>query len=498
MEALFEYLLKVSLALVPFYLVYLLVFKRFTFFALNRYYLLLALATCLAIPFVDSGFLSSFNFIQSIQLSTGLQVENIDISNNKAILTSKGAAKPFNWQLFKTIVYLLGATVTLMLVLKNLYRIRSLIINCIAKKKDHNLTIVYIQGALSSASFFNVVFINNKALTLNDEALIIAHEKLHYQQLHSLDILCIELLKIFFWFNPLIYFYKKSLAEVHEFEVDEMATNKETRKEYASLLLNLAYEQHLSITHSFSVKPLSSRVKMLFKPKTHTMKRFAYLLFFPIAITVAISCQENKEIDNTGPIRTFNVDNENIGKNPLVLIDGKEYSADVLTKIDPEKIQGSTTYEQGYAVKKHGEKAKDGLIELDTRNGSFTFDNEHDRELVIKQIQKELALPKDHFLSKYTYEGRDGKEYEKIICKTSKGSVSSSHISGTKARFFLDGIENSEAEISSLSKDVVEKIKNISVNDAVFNFYTSPPPPPAAPAAFSTPPPPPPMEPKSK
>ena len=64
---------------------------------------------------------------------------------------------------------------------------------------------------------------------------------LHIQQLHTFDIIFIELASIVFWFNPLMKYLKRSIQEIHEFIVDEkIAGVGQDRKDYAELLLNLA------------------------------------------------------------------------------------------------------------------------------------------------------------------------------------------------------------------------------------------------------------------
>ena len=47
------------------------------------------------------------------------------------------------------------------------------------------------------------------------------HELVHVNQKHTIDILFIEVLKVFFWFNPLFIFYKKAIQLNHEFLADE-------------------------------------------------------------------------------------------------------------------------------------------------------------------------------------------------------------------------------------------------------------------------------------
>ncbi len=49
---------------------------------------------------------------------------------------------------------------------------------------------------------------------------MVAHERTHIRQGHSLDILLIQLAAIAQWFNPFIWLYKRSLKELHEYLAD--------------------------------------------------------------------------------------------------------------------------------------------------------------------------------------------------------------------------------------------------------------------------------------
>lgn len=71
-------------------------------------------------------------------------------------------------------------------------------------------------------SFLNYVFVSRQeyeAGRIDNELFI--HEKAHITQKHSLDILFAEFLQMVFWFNPIIYLYKKAIRLNHEFLADQ-------------------------------------------------------------------------------------------------------------------------------------------------------------------------------------------------------------------------------------------------------------------------------------
>ena len=55
---------------------------------------------------------------------------------------------------------------------------------------------------------------------------------------------------------------------------------------------------------------------------------------------------------------------DNNNKRPLILVYGKEINADEMNKIDPSSIEGVTILKDEQAVKKYGDKGKDGVVEI--------------------------------------------------------------------------------------------------------------------------------------
>jgi beta-lactamase regulating signal transducer with metallopeptidase domain len=84
-----------------------------------------------------------------------------------------------------------------------------------------NYRLVILPEKNQSFSFFNLVFMSSSAAQTDQSNQILQHEMAHAQQWHSLDIMIIQLVKIFQWFNPFIYLTEKSLQETHEYLADE-------------------------------------------------------------------------------------------------------------------------------------------------------------------------------------------------------------------------------------------------------------------------------------
>ncbi|UKB79840.1 M56 family metallopeptidase [Chryseobacterium sp. MEBOG07] len=99
---------------------------------------------------------------------------------------------------------------------------------------------------------------------------IFLHEKTHIEQKHSIDVLFLNILKIFTWFNPVLFLYKKAVITNHEFLADEAVMKSNYNiKEYQSLILEeILSHQNPPLTHSFNFNNTKKRFIMMKTKKT--------------------------------------------------------------------------------------------------------------------------------------------------------------------------------------------------------------------------------------
>src|SRR5690606_10220779 len=89
-------------------------------------------------------------------------------------------------------------------------------------------------------SFFHIIHVDPE---VKNYAKVLAHEKVHVEQFHSVDILLMELLKIFNWFNPVVYLLCRSTKLNHEYIADARTAEYDlNRIQYAESLLSQAIE----------------------------------------------------------------------------------------------------------------------------------------------------------------------------------------------------------------------------------------------------------------
>ncbi|RZL28910.1 MAG: hypothetical protein EOO96_20355, partial [Pedobacter sp.] len=283
---LLTYLLKVSACTVLFFAFYLLVLRRLTFFKTNRFYLLVTLLLSFIIPTLNFTIerevpAAAVVFDQPTIVNREKEVAQIQIPNQ--IAYSPIAEESFDW--YAVLPYLYFGIVACLLFIAT-WRILQLVKHTKnGAERINGLKIVSKTNGFTNCSFFNYVFIDNKSLTEAELQVLLKHEQVHAQQLHSVDKVLLIIAKAFLWFNPVVYLYDKALEQAHEYEADEATSQSFGTEQYANLLLRLAIaKSEMPLVHNFVKSPIKARIKMLFNSKSKNMKKLMYLLAVPVGL----------------------------------------------------------------------------------------------------------------------------------------------------------------------------------------------------------------------
>lgn len=275
MEKFFAYLLSVNLLLVLQVVYYRLLLARQRRFQWNRAYLLGGMVAALVLPLlhweVVPPSLPDPSFIRTLPAIV--------------IHPSQPVASPAStWTIWDVGVVLYGTGVAFFLgslLIRNLAIVRLIL----SGQRIHHQGYTLVMGAddIGPASYFRFIFWNERCeLDSQSAAVAMAHERCHSRELHSLDLLGVELMKTFCWFNPAAYLLRKDLRETHEYLADQAALQVAGLDGIKRLLLMRQFgARHLSIANHF-YSPIKARIQML----TETTKRKAlvqYLLIVPLA-----------------------------------------------------------------------------------------------------------------------------------------------------------------------------------------------------------------------
>ncbi len=133
-------------------------------------------------------------------------------------------------------------------------------------------------------SFFTWIFLpGNTDVELRD--CMYLHEAVHRRQWHSLDVSLVNVLKVVFWFNPLILLMQVGLKDCHEYEADFETSSKVGAGKYANALVSTSFglKAIMPIVHPFgSVRNIKTRIHMLHSSKS---PRFAWLWMVALCVS---------------------------------------------------------------------------------------------------------------------------------------------------------------------------------------------------------------------
>ncbi len=278
METFMLYLIKSSLLLSLLIIFYRLTFKKETYFLLNRIFLLVSIvSSVLFFPFLQTVNAISINSIQQV-----VTLREIVLS---PIVVSADESSTIDWLSIIMNIYMIIVAVLFIRLLFQITQIIRLYLKSASNKAISNH--IYTDDH-PPFSFFNLIFINSKS-NLNDIDKIIAHEQVHAKQCHTIDILLVEIVCILHWFNPIVWWYRTSIREVHEYIADQGVISLGYEKQgYQSLLLSVATGLKLLMPENNFNSLIKKRIIMMTKSKSKGISLAKYLLIIPMFIILCL------------------------------------------------------------------------------------------------------------------------------------------------------------------------------------------------------------------
>lgn len=266
-------LLQILVFQLLFLVVYDLFLKKETFFNLNRIYLLLTPILSVVLPFVSIGFIQ-----QNIPQEFYAQMPAVILGET----ASKTGSTSLLWFMSLKNLWTIGMIVSTLIFCYKIFKIIKLKRSGTTKYVDGN-RLTMLPKTDTAFSFFNTIYLGENISEENKEN-IIAHEKTHVQQKHSLDLLYFELLRIVFWFNPLVYIFQNRISTLHEYIVDAEISRRTSKKDYYQNLLSEVFQtEKISFVNTFYKKSLiKNRITMLEKSKSSKNRMMKYLLMLPL------------------------------------------------------------------------------------------------------------------------------------------------------------------------------------------------------------------------
>lgn len=352
-----EFLLKSAITMTVLLVIYYLLFEKEKMHKFNRFYLLGALVFSLAVPFITVATYIEQIPTEPVTASSLTAVKSTPIKEATDYLFYTG------WALYTLVTFLFA----LRFIRNIVFFIRKTSNNPTVKMKG--ATLVLLDEKVLPHTFLNYIFVNRDEYETNRiEKELYTHEYTHVIQKHTLDILFIETLKVFFWFNPMLYFYKKAIQLNHEFLADQkvIATTANTIY-YQNLLLEKAnIRTTFSIASNLTFSLTKKRLLMMTKTTSATKAGLLKLAVTPVlGALMILLCTKTIAQERIKPseFQPSNLEVTTVTKSEL----------DSLQKTDPVKYKGK---------KSDFMKTKISYVEeKDKHKNSVSFEKKHEYTL---------------------------------------------------------------------------------------------------------------------
>ncbi|AYN03617.1 M56 family metallopeptidase [Flavobacterium sp. 140616W15] len=275
MEAIFIYILKTSGLITLFYLAYYFLLRKETFFNSNRWFLLSGLITSIVLPLVVY---TKIVWVAPVRTNFTLPI------NNNVIQTIPVEQSWFDIHLNLCLVLLYVSIISILL-LKFAFDFYSLkrVIKGQTILNQSDFKFVDVSENIAPFSFFSYIVYNSSLYNSTELENILEHEKIHSEQNHTSDVLISRIFCIVFWFNPIVWLYKKAIMQNLEFIADAEALKKiADKRAYQYTLLKITtHENCVAITNHFYQSLIKKRIVMLNKNQSKKKNYLKYALILP-------------------------------------------------------------------------------------------------------------------------------------------------------------------------------------------------------------------------
>ena len=441
------YDLKVAVLIAVFYMFYRLLLSRETFHRVNRVVLLATAVLSFVLP------LCVITLHRTVVVSASAGAVSFDG------LGAQVADEPQTplWQSAVIALFFVGLVATLGYTLQSVLRVWMLISRSEQHPQPDGTVVCVADGDVSPFSWMHYIVLSRSDYEA-DNASILAHERGHIRQHHSLDLLLVDTLTALQWFNPAMWMLRQDLRAIHEYEADAAVLSQGINmRQYQYLLIQKAVSHcGYSVANGISHSTLKNRINMMLHKNSSRASLLKLLALVPIVGTaLALQAetvndyvyedtqeQPQKKIVKKGkkagqvkmntttievkeakPEVTEAKNKEEVaigiwepnekqspiiftgeanGPEPLIVIDGKAATMQQLKALDPEEIDNLSVIKNEDVLKEYAKHfnadTSNGIIFVNTKeyvkNGKKEIVSIH---VTAKEPQEEEAEPKGVF-----------------------------------------------------------------------------------------------------
>lgn len=354
------------------------------------------------------------------------------------------------------------------------------------------------EAVQSPFSFFKYIVYNSAVLQPQEVDNIIAHEKVHSGQKHSLDVLVSQIFCIVFWFNPFAWLYKKAISQNLEFIADSVAAKQVIDvKAYQITLLKITMQpERIAITNHFYQSLIKKRIVMLNKQQSKRRNFYKYALIVPALMAfvllsqVEVVAQEKEQTKKQPSAPPKNVNDLKIVMDVTsvatdkelkedVAIFKQEFDADVTFTNIKRNAKGEITSIKA-TVKDKDHQANYPVYEISTNGNTpitaFTIDIEQDKKTGKNIIN--FGQSKSKLIKIVAPGAKDTIVYGKdATTQIISNNNSEKEVYGPEEKanylYIIDGIPKKEGEdgFKGLDPNTIDKIEILKDNSKIVKLY---------------------------
>lgn len=410
METFGLYSLKAGILLALFWGIYRVCLQKETFYRFNRFFLLFGMGIAFLLPLYPVHYIVEVRTFDP----TAFLIADTDYVATVTATNEKSALLQLCYRLLPGI-YITGICILLIFRFFGLSRLFTAIRrNRIKQYVNYNL--IESTDFQGTFSFFRYIFISGQ-LQENEKRIILKHEEAHIRQKHWVDLLLVNLLNLFWWFNPVIWLYEKAIRNNHEYLADQAVLTDHEQAEYQKTLVNQWFKVPVfPVTNSFSYSNQLKRINMMKKNNSSPAKQLFALLSVPAlalfmwafaepeyiqtnnniskpaiqkdSVIYALVSPENINTVQNGTDSVLHLQHHVMLEDsiqPLIIIDGKKSDTNI-KDIDPDNIHSLNVLKDNVALEKYGEEGKNGVIEITTRKTAVSVSCEQQENTANKPL----------------------------------------------------------------------------------------------------------------
>lgn len=211
----------------------------------------------------------------------------------------------FNWLNLIAGVYILGLVAMLIRFILGLYQL-SLVRRTAQKQIIEEQTVYRLPPPSVPFQFFNSLYLPENLEPASPEfRMAFDHELAHSRLGHSQDLMLGHILRIIFWFQPLVHFLVRELRLVHEFEADQCVIRAQDRDQYVRFIGTFKRTPHPALpVHTIIQGPLKTRIMHMYQPTKPWTFQHILVVGFTILTLVGFTSFSNVTLPVQGDHKT--------------------------------------------------------------------------------------------------------------------------------------------------------------------------------------------------